>query len=277
MDVIEPVPGMPGATIRRVAELPEALPGAAAAGPHAYAKPGALLAVIPGTGRFFARQGDTIEFTVEDDADDGMVSLILNGTARGALIHQRGELPLHAATMLPPGGERALAVCGYSGAGKSTLAAELSRRGWTLVADDTTRVTVEDGIVTAWPSRDSIKLWRDALESANIDPQSLTRVARTFEKYYLQVRAVDRPVPLAWVVELTRDSDAADMSVGDRMALVSRNTYRPSQILPLGMQHEHVRIVARTAQACAMWRVIGNRTRSVQEMADSVERMVGLT
>lgn len=275
MDLIEPVPGMPGATIHRVATLPETLPGAVAAGPHAHAKPGELLAVVPGAGRFFACRGDRIEFTVEDDADDGMVSLILNGTARGALIHQRGELPLHAATLVPPGGTRALAICGHSGAGKSTLAAELSRRGWSLVADDTTRVTIENDTVTAWPSRDSIKLWRDALEGAGIDPGTLVRVMRNLEKYYLHVKATDRPVPLGWVLELTRDAEAASLTVGDRMALITRNTYRPAQISALGVQREHVQVVARIAKACTMWRVIGNRTRTVNAMADAVEGMIG--
>ncbi|MBS0472122.1 MAG: hypothetical protein JSR60_13695 [Proteobacteria bacterium] len=274
METIEPVPGLPGATIRRVASLPSELPDSVAAGPHAFAKPGQLLAVVPGTGRFFARSGETIEFTVDEDADQGMVSLILNGTARGALIHQRGELPLHAATLVPQDGGKALAICGRSGAGKSTLAAELTRRGWNLVADDTTRVTWDGGAALAWPSRDSIKLWKDALDSAGVDPSGLERVLRDADKFYLQVKAVDRPVPLGSIIELTPDVEADQLSLGDMMALVSRNTYRPAQIGALGMEHEHVRIVARTVGVCRMWRVKGDRTRPVAEMAEGILRMI---
>jgi len=275
MEPPEPVPGLPGATIRRVTQLPSELPDSVAAGPHSYAKPGELLAVVPGTGRFLARDGSIIEFTTDDDADHGLVALLLNGTARGALIHQRGELPLHAATLVPPGREEALAICGRSGAGKSTLAAELSRRGWTLVADDTTRVTWDGTQAIAWPSRDSIKLWKDALEAAGVAVEPLKRVARDLEKFYIHVASRNQPVRLSWVVELTPNvPQQGALSIGDKMALVSRNTYRPKQIIALGMQHEHVRIVAQTASACTMWRLPGDRSQSVGALADIVEEAV---
>lgn len=275
MEHPEPVPGLPGATMRRVAQLPSELPDGVAAGPHASARPGELLAVVPGTGRFLARDGSTIEFTTEDDADHGMVALLLNGTARGALIHQRGELPLHAATLVPPGGDAALAICGRSGAGKSTLAAELSRRGWMLVADDTTRVTWDGTQAIAWPSRDSIKLWKDALDAAGVEVAPLRRVARDMEKFYIHVASRNQPVRLSWIVELTADGHTeTSLSVGDRMALVSRNTYRPGQIRALGMQREHVRIVAQTAASCTMWRLPGDRSQPVSAIADAVEKTV---
>jgi hypothetical protein len=274
MDLPEPVPGMPGATIRRVAALPLELPDAQPAGPHTQARPGQLLFVMPGTGSFLARDGSTIEFAPEADADDGMVTLFLNGTARGALIHQRGELPLHAATLVPPGGDAALAICGRSGAGKSTLAAELSRRGWTLVADDTTRVTWDGSHAIAWPSRDSIKLWKDACEAAGVDTAPLERVTKTMDKFYVRVAARDQPVRLGWIVELTPDGEAGAMTAGDKMALVSRNTYRASHIMPLGTQREHVRIVARTAASCTMLRFPGDRSLTVAALADAVEKAV---
>ncbi len=91
---------MPGATIRRVAALPRGVAGRPARGSAHSGKAGpSSLFVMPGTGSFLARDGSTIEFAPEADADDGMITLFLNGTARGALIHQRGELPLHAATL----------------------------------------------------------------------------------------------------------------------------------------------------------------------------------
>lgn len=274
MNAPEPVPGLPGATIRRVTQLPSKLQGGVAAGPHALAKPGQLLLVWPGTGSFLARDGSTIEFTTDDGADHGLVALFLNGTARGALIHQRGELPLHAATLVPPGRDMALAICGRSGAGKSTLAAELSRRGWTLVADDTTRVTWDGRHPIAWPSRDSIKLWKDALEMARIDTATLKRVAKNMDKFYIHVASRDTPIRLGWIAELTQDDPGPGMSVGDKMALVSRHTYRPTQIMPLGVQREHVRIVAQTATACTMWRIASNRTQPVSALADRLEQAI---
>lgn len=274
MDLQGPVPGMPGAIIRRVAQLPAQLPDGRPAGHNAQAKPGHLLSVMPGVGTFLARDGTVIEFAQEDDADQGAIALLLNGTARGALIHQRGELPLHAATLQPPGGGPALAICGASGAGKSTLAAELSRRGWLLVADDTTRVTWDGAAPIAWPSRDTIKLWKDACEAAALDTGGLTRVMRNLDKYYVQVAACEQPVKLGAIVELAAPDAAQTLSAGDKLALISRHTYRPGQILPLGVQKEHVRIVARVAAACRMFRLPGERSLPVAVLADRAERAV---
>ncbi len=273
MDLQGPVPGMPGATIRRVANLPTELPDGKPAGSFAQAKPGHLLSVLPGVGAFSARDGTLIEFAHADDADQGALALHLGGTARGALIHQRGELPLHAATLVPPGGETALAICGASGAGKSTLAAELCRRGWALVADDTTRVTWDGTHPVAWPSRDTIKLWKDACDAAGLDIADLRRVMNGLDKFYVRVAARDKPVRLGTIVELSPSGGADSLSAGDKMALVSRNTYRPAQILPLGIQRQHVRIVAQTAAACALFRFPGDQTMSVSALADMVERL----
>jgi hypothetical protein len=271
----QPVPGIPGAIMRQVDHVSDELPDGLPAGPRMFAKPGQLLLAQPGIGRFLSTDGGLIEFSVDDAADEGMVTLLLHGTARGALIHQRGELPFHACTLVPPGGGRAIAICGRSGAGKSTLGAELSRRGWTLVADDTTRVTWQDDHPLAWPSRDSIKLWKDACESAGIDVSKLERVAQTLEKFYIHVASVSEPVRLGTIIELTPDGEAKPaLSAGDKMALVSRHTYRPSNIRPLGMQTAHVRIVAQTAAACTVLRLPSDRSKSVREMADMVEAAV---
>jgi hypothetical protein len=267
----EPVPGIPGAFIRRVSALPEALADGEAAGFATEAKPGELLFAVRGTGRFRATGGTLIEFVPESDADEGKLRLFLQGTARGALIHQRGELPLHAATLVPPGHDGAVAICGPSGAGKSTLAAELSRRGWMLIADDTTRITWTDGSPIAWPSRDSIKLWRDACMAADIDIAPLERVASDLDKYYVRVPARETPMKLSAVAELVPGPAGIITSAADKMALVTRNTYRPGHIRPLGMQQDHVQIAARVASACAMFRLPGGRTATAGELADMVE------
>ncbi len=273
MSFQEPVPGIPGAIARRVAQVPD-LPDACYAGPHTVAMPGQLLFTLPGTGRFLSRDGALIEFAPEAGADQGMVKLFLNGTARGALIHQRGELPLHAATLVPPHGGGAIAICGFSGAGKSTLAAELSRRGWLLVADDTTRVTWDGARALAWPSRDSIKLWRDACEAAGLACSMLERVTLDLDKYYVRVPALDEAAPLATIVELVADAKAgAAASAGERMALLSRNTYRPKHILPLGMQKQHVQILSQVASVCSMLQLC-SRSEPAGRLADKIEAML---
>ena len=274
MDFDGPVPGIPGANIHRVNELPEHLPGGEPAGPHVQAKPGQLLLTVPGVCRYLVRDGTSIEFAPAPDADPGAVRLFLNGSARGALIHQRGELPLHAATLVPPGGETALAICGGSGAGKSTLAAELSRRGWLLVADDTTRITWNETHAMAWPSRDSIKLWRDACDTNDLDVAGLERVTAALDKYYLHVPALSQPVRLAAVCELLVDGQEPQgaLSLGGKMSLLTRHTYRQAYIRPLGRQADFVRLVSLVANTCRIGQFLGGRSLPVRELADAVEQ-----
>jgi hypothetical protein len=276
MNLDGPVAGVPGAVIRRVDSLPAVLTDAMPAGQFASAKPGQLLLDVPSIARFLVRDGATIDVAADQDADPGKVTLLLNGSARGGLIYQRGELPLHAASLVPPGGDGAVAVCGAAGAGKSTLAAELSRRGWILVADDTSRVSWDAGSAICWPSRDSIKLWRDACEANGVDVAGLERVTKDMDKYYLHVPARSEPIRLATVVELVRNGQGRRdvVSAAEKMSLLTRHAYRQSYIRPLGRQAEFVRMVSQVAGACGVVQLSGARARPVRDLADDIEQMV---
>ena len=106
MSVERSATGVPGATIREVPFISDVLAGAVPAGEFSVARPGALLRVIPGLARFLVRDGLTIDVAIEPGADRDEVQEFLDGAVLGALIHQRGELPLHAATLVPPGAGR---------------------------------------------------------------------------------------------------------------------------------------------------------------------------
>jgi hypothetical protein len=271
-----PVPGVPDARVWSVTDLPEHLADAAPAGNFTEAKPGELLIALPAIGRFRVREGVSIEVAPAPGADPGAVELLLHGRARTALIHQRGELPLHAASLVPQGGNEAVAICGASGAGKSTLAAELSRRGWRLLADDTTRVTCAEGGPLAWPGRSSIKLWRDACEAAGLDADGLEQVTRTVTKYYVPALARAEPARLGWVFELSRSETGggALATLPEKMALLSRHAASSVQIVPLGCASRHVQIVAEVAKACRVVRLAGARATSPTLLADAIEDAV---
>lgn len=269
--------GLPDADIRQVDALPSTVADGADAGPNSRARPGTLYFDIPGTASFLIEQGRSIAFAIHDGADPDLVALFLHGTARAALIHMRGELPLHAATYVPPDGGPALAICGAGGAGKSTLGAQLSQRGWTLVADDVTRVTENGAELLAWPSRPAIKLWQDACAMAGLDVSRLQRVCRGYDKFYVPVPATATPVRLGSIVELVDGDALVDLSIGARMALISRHAFRPAQIGPLGMSAAHARIVAATVTRSRQLQLPGKARYNPTALADLIERTLAET
>jgi hypothetical protein len=276
MNLAGAVPGIPDAEVHLVKELPDALPGGASIGMYMQAAPNALLITMPRVARYLVRDGKTIEIAPEPDADPGAVAAYLYGSARSALIHQRGELPLHAASLVPPGASAAVAFCGSSGAGKSTLAAELSRRGWSLLADDTTRVSWDGSRPIAWPSREHIKLWRDACARLNLDPASLTRVRRQMEKFLIAVPTHGDAAPLSAVVELVSygKAEMQEIETFERIAILSRHTFRPRQIRALGQMAGHMDIVSQVAGSIRAFRLGGARLAEPAKLADAVAGIV---
>ena len=126
------------------------------------------------------------------------VRLFLLGSAFGALLHQRGLLPLHANAIQI--GHGAAAFMGRSGAGKSTMAAAFLDRGFTLLADDVCVVTGDDGgVPMAQPGLPRLRLWRDAVEASGRSPDDLEIAFAGHEKYVVPTHSVQavRAIPLS--------------------------------------------------------------------------------
>jgi hypothetical protein len=238
------VPGVPGAEVREVAWLPEKLEGTIRVGGFSFARPGALLQCVPMVGRFLITGGQLIEFAREEGADPLEVEQYLSGSARAALVHQRGGLPLHAACLVPPGQDFAVAIAGHSGVGKSTLAAQLVGQGWSLLGDDVTPLYGGSGQVMAWPSKGVLKLWRDACERLEIDAFALQGLPGERDKYLLPIDTPTEPVRLGYVFLLQRWEAAGAVSIEGptRLAALKTNTYKPNYLAGLGCVESHFRI-----------------------------------
>lgn len=261
--------------VREVASIPEHLEGGEAFAPLTEAAPGALLFHVPGIARYLVRDGKTVEVAVSPDADRAAARLFLLGSARGALILQRGDLPLSATTVVAPNW-KAVALCSPSTIGKSTLAAALCRRGWLLVADDITRVSWNGTMAIAWPSADRIKLWRDACEMMGEDADVLERVRDGMEKYFLPVRATTTPTALHMAIRLrvAPEIDAVEFGTDDRVQLLTESTFRPRWVDAMGRRTQHSRVVRETARACRGMMLSGARERHIEELADKLAGFV---
>jgi len=254
--------------------LPETLEGGVRVGPYSTARPGALLRIVPGVGRFLARDGEVIEVFAEPGADPDAIDALAHGGVYGALIHQRGELPLHASTLVSPDRTRAIAIAGDSGAGKSTTAFELIRRGWTMLSDDLTRVTIENGRAIAQPGRATVRLMRDACDAFALDFATLQPAPNWPDKFIAQVECWNEPVALSALFVLQRSAERFEIAPATGIAaitLLASQTYRLHYVAALGCTESHLRLIAAMASTTRALSIRGSGT--VSEIADAIEKL----
>jgi hypothetical protein len=104
------------------------------AGPYRYSED-KLTFQAPNVARYLCT-ANRITIERANGADDAQVGGYLVATALPASLWMRGEIVLHAAAVLLPFADHAVAVAGASGSGKSTVLGELACAGARLVADD---------------------------------------------------------------------------------------------------------------------------------------------
>jgi hypothetical protein len=148
----------------------------------------ALFLTVPEVARYRIDGGREILIDPEEGVPGRNVRLFLMGSAFGALLHQRGMLPLHANAVEING--KAVAFMGESGAGKSTLAAWFHDRGFRVIADDVCVVEfAANGGAVAMPGVPRLRLWEDALTATG-------RTAGAFERSYLTDQNEKYDVPI---------------------------------------------------------------------------------
>jgi hypothetical protein len=135
---------------------------------------GALLLTVAEVGRFLIQDGARIVVDADADVDEQNIRLFLLGSAFGALLHQRGLLPLHA-NAIEIGG-KTFAFMGASGSGKSTLAAWFHDRDHRVIADDVCVVrSTADRRAYVSPGQQRLRLWKEALEATGRDSRDYRR------------------------------------------------------------------------------------------------------
>ncbi|MDB5706214.1 MAG: hypothetical protein JWN66_3330 [Sphingomonas bacterium] len=201
---------------------------------------GALLQV-PRVGRYLVERGCRISVDPDDDASPRSVRLFLLGSAFGALLHQRGLLPLHANAVAIDG--RAVAFTGASGAGKSTLASLFHDRGHHLLSDDVCVVDVDAvGRAIAYAGIPQVRLWRDSLERSGRSAGDFEQLLDGRDKYTVPARGEGAPAAIAlgaiYVLKRAEDDidriDIRQLRGAEALNALIANTYRGRYIALLG-------------------------------------------
>jgi hypothetical protein len=248
--------GVPDVTIRRSALSP----GQREA--DSWAEDDALWLTVPDVGRYRIEGGRDITVDPNPGVPERNVRLFLLGSAFGALLHQRGVLPLHANAIEIEG--KAVAFMGESGSGKSTLAAWFHDRGYRILADDVCVVGFDAaGIPHAYPGLPRLRLWNEALETLGRDSSRYDRsyvgAAEQMEKFDVPIDPSGiacSAIPLTAIYLLRRGNQLsiAELSGIEAAEALFANTYRGSYLPMIKGQKDHWQSAITLVRAVRVYR-----------------------
>jgi hypothetical protein len=240
--------GDPDVTIRR-ASFTEVM-----SEPGLQADRSGLVLTIPDVARYRIEGGREIVVDSEPEVPERNVRLYLLGSAFGALLHQRGLLPLHANAIEIEG--KAIAFMGASGSGKSTLAAWFHDRGYRIIADDVCVVGFGEGRPYAAPGLPRLRLWKEALEASGRKSADYHRAWEGSEQWdkfdvplgQLSVVGEARALSAVFLLKTTEQFEIRPV-VGARAAqALIENTYRGRTVRAAGEPRLHWESCLRVAQ-----------------------------
>jgi hypothetical protein len=259
------------------AAVPDSLVSAKLKNDWYQSTPEQILLSIDGVGRYLVTDGKEILIDRAPDAGDDEVRLFLLGSAFGALLHQRGLLPLHGSAIEADGG--CVAILGDSGLGKSALAGAFRKRGYRVMTDDICVVRIDRGnkpiILPGYPQ---LKLWADAAMKLGEEPELLPRIYPNEEKRGLlfQEAFCRKPMPLHHLYVIatnnSREFELTTLKGMEKLTEIINNTYRFQFLEGLSRRVPHFKQCIEVAKHAAVSRVTRPREPFLlDELAEFLE------
>ena len=188
-----------------------------------------LLMKINGVAKYLITGGTEIVVEPEKDADLDDVVTFIYGSALGTILHQRGIIPLHGSAIATEKG--AVIFVGAQGVGKSTLVAGLSKRGWSVMADDVCAVVREREDYVLCPGFTRSKLTEDSYRKVFGETLPSQHDLPILKKYLSPAFKSEKCSPVRAIYHLIADNEGISSSLvkgAQRMQILLENTYRPS-------------------------------------------------
>lgn len=206
---------------------------------------------VPGVATFRIAHGREIVIDPDPDSVPADLRLFALGSAMGALLHQRGVLPLHA-NGIAFGGTAAVAFMGPSGSGKSTLAGWFHDRGHPILSDDVCAVLRDEaGGFRVEPGIPRLRLWDEALRSSGRDRADFERSFSGADKYDVPIAHQAGALPLRAIYLLRRAARTRIVALTGVAAVqaLAAETYRAGWLSRADRTGVHVAACAELARA----------------------------
>lgn len=257
--------------------VPDQLPNPNFSGVRFQASPDQFLLKVDNIATFHVIAGTTINIKRSPGSSDKDIRLFLLGSAFGALIHQRGLLPMHGSSIII--NNKAFIFSGVSGAGKSTIAAGLIKRGYHLLSDDISVVHLQDSIPNVYAGYPGIKLWADSITKLGMDPKNYSRVREKLNKHHLEVNDnfYSGASQLGGVYILqTKNTEGIQMETIkgiEKFNTLKNNTYRINFIKGMGNNEAHFKHLSALAMKCPVKKITrSSKGFSLDELLDIIVR-----
>jgi len=144
-------------------------------------------------GVFQIRNGTEVLISLLPETSETHSLSYLLGMVMAILMHQRGNLVLHASSLEIAG--RAVGIGAHSGTGKSTFAAYLATRGHGYLTDDMIPLKTEDGAgPQVYPGFPLAKLHPETAAALNIPAERITPISAEMDKKFVSFPPREDPM-----------------------------------------------------------------------------------
>jgi hypothetical protein len=259
----------------QLGRVPESLGDKSYKGVCFEAIPGSLIIVAKNIARYFINDGKEIIIEPEPQAKESAIRLFLLGSAMGALLHQRGILPIHGNGI--KFNDKAILFAGISGAGKSTLAAMMAAKGFQPITDDITAIGFENEVPIILPGIPHLKLWQDSIHKLKLKSDGLIKVREELEKYYFPTSKIltNDGVPLKkiYVININNQEGIAvrPLSGIEKFIVLKNHTYRYNYVKGMNLEENHFGLTTKLASKIEISRLFrGKKGFDAGELADTV-------
>jgi len=225
---------------------------------HFVIQPEFFYLSVQDVARYLVTGGNRIVIEARPAAKPDAINTFLLGSCCGALLFQRGLLPLHGSAVATRTG--AVLILGESGAGKSTLAANLNRHGFSLISDDVCAIdcAAKPVIFPAYPQMKLTAASATALGMAN---EASGDFSAYEEKFHLRNPSFyPRSLPLVAIYLLEKSETGENTTERqlhgtEKFVLLRNNVYRDFYIPEMKLDAQVFQQCAAISAGCAVFQL----------------------